>query len=108
MTVDRLRVPSGRLESLLHILRERQTSFSFDGDVVVVVKVNEIAEAEVAGERGGLGADAFHQIAVRADRVDVVVDGREGRVRVETRGHHLRGERHADAVREPLTERSGR
>ena len=41
-----------------------------DRDVVVVVEVDEPAEAEVAGDRRGLLRDALHQVAVGADRVD--------------------------------------
>src|SRR5207237_5459678 len=73
-----------------------------------VVEIDEIAEAEVAGERCGFGADAFLEIAVRTDAVDVVIDRLERRVAGKARGHHLRRESHSDAVRESLTERAGR
>ena len=44
------------------------------GDVVLVVEVDQLAETEVAGERGGLHGDAFHHVAVGDDAVGVVVD----------------------------------
>src|SRR5205807_10188535 len=85
-----------------------ETRVAFDGDAVVVVKVNEIAESEVTGDGGGFGADAFFEIAVGADRVDVVIDRFERVITIEARRHHPRGQCHADAVRETLSERTGR
>ena len=51
--------------------------------------------------------DALHQVAVGADRVDVVVDDLVVRP-VERVGEEALGEAHADAVREALAERAGR
>ena len=50
-----------------------------DRDVVVVVDVDEPAEAEVAGQRGGLVADALLEVAVGADHEGVVVARPRGR-----------------------------
>ena len=75
--------------------------------MVVVVEVDEVAEPEVAGERAGLGRDAFHQVAVADDRVHEMVTGTLAVAR-EARAREPRGERHADAVREALAERAGR
>ena len=61
----------------------------------------------MAGERGGFVSNAFHQIAVRADAVDEMVDDREA-LAVELRFQVLLRDPHADAVREPLPERPGR
>ena len=46
-----------------------------EGDEVVVVEDDELAQAERSGERGGLVGDAFHQVAIAAQDVGVVVDG---------------------------------
>src|SRR5205814_9950115 len=67
-----------------------------------------MAESRMAGERGGFGADAFFEIAVGADCVDVMIDGLECIFSIETRGHQLRRPTHADAVCESLSERTGR
>ena len=66
-----------------------------------------LPKPEVAGQRRGLGADAFLEIAVGADDVNPVLNGLERVVGVEARRHHLRGDAHADAVRESLAERTG-
>ena len=76
-----------------------------DRDLVVVVEVDEAAEAEVAGERRRLGGDALHQVAVGADPEDVVVDTAS---RAEALAQEPLGERHPDAVPEALPERAGR
>ena len=57
----------------------------------------------MAGDRGRLGGDAFHQVAVGADREDVVVAG----LGAELLAQELLGHRHPDAVAEALAERAG-
>ena len=73
-------VPAVGLEALG---RRRRCSASSVGpsmrDVVVVVDVDEAAEAEVAGERRGLVADALLEVAVAADHERVVVARPRGR-----------------------------
>src|SRR5205823_10446412 len=67
----------------------------------------ELAEPELARDRGRLVRHALHQVAVGADHVDAVVD--EAVVRpVERVAEEALGERHPDAVRKPLPERPGR
>ncbi len=46
---------------------------ALDADVVVVVEPDEVVEAQVTGEGGGLMGDAFLQIAVGDNGVDLVV-----------------------------------
>ena len=101
----RQRVPAVGLEALRAVLGgEAQRRRAVERDVVVVVEVDQAAEAELAGERRGLGGDALHEVAVGDDRVDVVVlDLGPERLAQELLGH-----RHADAVGEALAERPGR
>src|SRR5438105_15510154 len=61
----------------------------------------------MAGERGRLARDTFHEIAVAADRVDVVIEDLRPRP-VVAPAQPARGDRHADAVAATLAERSGR
>ena len=106
--VDVLDVPAVRLEALALVLgREGQRGRAVDRDVVVVVEVDELAEAEVAGDRRGLLRHTLHQVAVRADREDAVVDDLVVGAVVALGEVALR-DRHADAVREPLAERPRR
>jgi len=96
-------VPAVRLEALADILGEGEIGGAVDGDVVVVVEDDQLAEPLVAGERGGLAADALHHAAVAGQRVGVVVHD----VRAVGRGEEALGERHADRVGEPLTQWAG-
>ncbi len=101
---DLERVPAVGAEALGHVLLvEREARRAVDRDAVVVVDVDELAEPQVAGERGGLGGDAFHQVAVGADREDVVVAD----LGAELLAQELLGHRHPDAVAEALAERAG-
>ena len=61
----------------------------------------------MTGQRRGFAGDALHQIAVAANRVDVVVEQRETRP-VVMRAEQARRDRHADAVAAALAERPGR
>ena len=57
-----LRVPAVSLKSFCAIFREGEIRSSRERDVVVVVKINQLAQLN--GRRaGGFGGDAFHQIA---------------------------------------------
>ena len=94
-------------EARRDILGEGDAGVALDGDVVVVVDPAEVVEAEMAGERGRLRADAFHQAAVAADRVDVVVEDLEAGL-VVAAGEPLARDRHADAGGDALPQRTGR
>ena len=61
----------------------------------------------MAGETGGFGGDAFHQIAVADDAIGKVIDDFESRP-IVARGQVGLRDRHADAVAEALTQRSRR
>jgi hypothetical protein len=64
---------------------------------------DQLAETEVAGERGRLVADAFHETAVAGDHEGEVVL----RVGAEAGTQVLLGDRHPDGVGEALAERAG-
>src|SRR5450755_5063214 len=60
----------------------------------------------MSGQRRGFAADAFHQVAIAAQRVNVVVkDFKVGLV--EMGSHPLAGNRNTDAVSHTLAERAG-
>ena len=88
------------------ILGEGDARVALDGDVVVVVDPAEIVEAEMPGQRGRLGADALHQAAVAAHRIDAVVEDLEARP-VVARAQPLARDGHADAGGDPLAQRAG-
>jgi hypothetical protein len=107
VAVDLLDVPVVRLEAPRDVLAHRHVDVALDGDVVVVVDEDQVAEPHVAGERRSLGGYALLHVAVTAQSPDVAVDDRLAQT-IETRGHHLRRERHADRRREPSAERPRR
>ena len=104
---DVLHVPTLRLEPCTAVLPEGDRRRAVDRDVVVVVEVDELAETEVAGERRRFVRYALHEIAVRRDAIDAVIDDLVVRT-VVALGEEPLGHAEADAVREPLAERPGR
>src|SRR6266550_7180038 len=66
-------VPTIAEEPGRNIFRERDPRISLDGDVVVVIDPTEIVETQVPSQRCCLGCDTFHQTAVAANRIAVVV-----------------------------------
>ena len=104
--VDLYHVPAISLETPPNVLAEGQRRVALDGDRVIVVDPAEVRELEVSGQRGRLAADAFHQVTVAAQGVDVVVQQIEAGA-VVSRGEPALGDRHADAVADALTQGTG-
>ncbi len=74
-------MPAVRLEALGVVVAVRQIGGTVNGDVVVVVQVDQLAQPQVPRQRRRFVRHAFLQVAVRADRVGVVVDdGKAGPV----------------------------
>ena len=90
-------VPAVAREALRDVVAVRELGRAVDGDVVVVVDVDEAAEAEVPGERRRLVAHALLEAAVAADHEHVVVDD----VGTEALAEVALGEADAHAVAEP-------
>ena len=107
--VHPLHVPAVCLVPGRDILRLGDLGVVLDRDVVVVVEHGEVAEFLHRGQRGGLVGDALLDVAVRAERVDVVVEraGPGGGVRVEQAALAARGHGHADRVGQARAERPG-
>ena len=103
---DVLHRPAVAGEPGRHVLGERQAGGALDGDLVVVVDPAQVGQLQVPGQRGGLGADALHQAAVAAQRVDVVVEQLVAGP-VEGGGLPQPGDGHADAGGDPGAQRAG-
>ena len=69
-----LHVPAIGLVAGADVLGLGDVGVVLDGDLVVVVEHDEVAELLVAGQRGRLVADALLDIAVGDEAVDVVVE----------------------------------
>ena len=99
-------VPAVRIEPGRGVVGEPPPDFAVDGDVVVVVERDQLAEAQRSRERACLVRNAFHQATVADEYPRAVTDDRVP-VPVEARREHLLRDRHTDGVREALPERSG-
>src|SRR3990170_5691440 len=103
MAVDARGMPVRRPEALDLVVGDGEAGGTVDGDLVVVEQHDETAELEMACERDRLMAQAFHETAVARHAIGVVADDLIAMAAVE----QPFGERHADGVAEPLTERTG-
>src|SRR5215475_2081929 len=75
--------------------------------MVVIVEINQLTKLQMPRERGCLGGHAFHQVAVRHNRIDIMIDDREILL-VELRGEVRGAHRDADAVSKSLSQGTGR
>ena len=107
--VHLLHMPAVGLVARADVLGLSDLGVVLDGDLVVVVEDDEVAQLLMAGQRGHLMADALFDVAVGHEAVDVVVERALARlgVRVEQAALAPGGHRHADRVSEALTERAG-
>ena len=90
-----LHMPVIGLEALRHVLGEGQLGGAVERDEVVVVEEDQLAQLQGSGQRSRLMREAFHQIAVAADAVGVVIDDVEARLVVDG-GQMLLGDGQAD------------
>jgi hypothetical protein len=67
------RVPAVGGEARGNIFCECQTRGPGQRNMVLVVQINQLAQSQVAGERGGLAGDALHEIAIAANCISVVI-----------------------------------
>ena len=99
-------VPAVGLEAGGGVVVEPAVGVAVDGDVVVVVEHDQLAQLERAGQRAGLVRDAFHQAAVAGEHPGVVIDD-VVLVGVVAGGQQFFGQRHADAIGQALPQRAG-
>mmetsp|Transcript_21639 Transcript_21639/g.60016 ORF Transcript_21639/g.60016 Transcript_21639/m.60016 type:complete len:323 (+) Transcript_21639:1807-2775(+) len=66
-------VPAQALIALQHILSEGDLGVAVDGDLVVIIQHDELAQTPVAGQGGGLVGQALHHAAITSNAVGVVV-----------------------------------
>ena len=76
---DPLHVPAIGEEARRNIVAEGEIRVAFDRHAVAVVDPAQVAEHQMARERGGFAGDALHHVAVAAHRINVVVEHREVR-----------------------------
>ncbi len=106
--VNLTHVPAIGLVALRDILAEGDLGVTLDGDLVVVVDHDEVAQFLGTRQRGGLGLDTLLHAAVAEDRVHEVVEGAvAGGVRVVQTPLASGRHRHTDRVADAGAERAG-
>src|SRR6185436_1180283 len=95
------------LEAFCGVVAEGEIGRAVDRNSVVVVKPDPLAKLEVSGEGSGFMRDPFHQVAVAANEIRVVID--DGVVGlIEHGGEVCLRYRHTDRVADALAERARR
>ncbi|MCY1229237.1 hypothetical protein D9M72_415950 [compost metagenome] len=107
--VHTLDVPAVGLVALEDVLGESDVGVVLNGDVVLVVHNDEVAEFLVAGQRGSLGGHAFLEVAVGGNDPDGVVERRRagGSIGVEQAALAALGVSETDRGRQALAQRAG-
>ena len=100
-----LHMPVISLEPPRHILCKRELRRPIQRDQVVVIQHNQLAQTQCARKRSRLMRDAFHQVAVSAQYIRVVVDD-VVRIAVINRRQMFFGSRNSHRHAESLTKRT--
>ncbi len=85
------------------LFAEGEVGITLDGDLVVEVEVDQVAEAQMPGQRGRLCSDPFHQVAIGTEPVNIVVKQFFADALLQEAGAHS----HADTDGNPLAEGAG-
>ena len=105
--IDVEHLPILRREPRAHVFLEGDVRVALDGDVVVVVDENELAQRVRARKGAGLVGNPFLETAVAAQHVRIVIHHGEAGLIVFC-GQMRLCERHAHAVGDALAERARR
>ena len=100
-------VPSISAESSSRVVAKPTRDRAVNADAVVVIERDQFVQLQHTGERTGFVADAFHQAAVAQKRIGVVIDDGVAGL-IELVAQKFFGQRHADRVRDALSEWTGR
>src|SRR5580704_18528507 len=67
-------MPATRFEAFCHVLGKVDLGGSSEGDMVLIVQINELPQTQMSGQGSGFLADTLHQDAIATDRVRRVID----------------------------------
>ena len=99
--------PAIAFEALRRVVREPAVDAPVDGNAVVVIERNQFAETQRTRKRTHFVRDAFHHATVAEEHVGAVIDD-DVTASIEFGGEQPLRKRHADRVRDPLPQRTGR
>ena len=103
MPVHRQHLPAIGFKPAGGIVGYCQVGAAINGNAVIVKQHNQTAKPHMAGHRGGLMADPFHQAAITGNDIGVVVN----KAGAEFRGKMPFGHGHAHRIGKPLAKRPG-
>ena len=99
-------VPAVGLKAPRRVVGEPALHLAVDGDAVVVVEGDQLAQPQGACQRARLVGDALHEAAVPQKHPGVVIDHLVA-LAVVAGGERLLGNRHAHRVAQALAQRAG-
>ena len=106
VSVNFLHLPAVSAEARGHIFREGDVRRTLDGDLIIIVEIDEVIQPEMPRQRCRLVRGAFHHLTIGDKGVDLMLeDGETGFI--EARGKVFLRYRHAHAVGEALSQRPG-
>ena len=107
MAVDvRHNMPAIGGEALRRVVGKPALHLAVDGNTVVIVERNQLAQTQGTGQRTGFVRNAFHQTAIAQKHISTMIDnGMAGLV--EFGGKQLFRQRHTHRVGNALTEWAG-
>ena len=98
-------VPAEALKTFDDVIAEPAAHRSVDGDPVIIVQANQLAQAPVACQRARFVGDALHQTAVTKKDVGVMIDdGKTGTIKAGSQCAF--GQRHTNTIGQALPQRS--
>ena len=107
VTVDFVHhVPVIGFKAFCSVVGKPALGFPVNGDTVVIVEANQLAQAQGARQRADLVGDPLHQAAITHKDIGVVIDNLVVGL-VELRGQRTLCNRQADGIRQPLAQRAG-
>ena len=106
MAVNLLHMPVAWPETHGDIVGHGQVSAAFNGNVIGIVYIDDVAKLKMPGQRGSFRRDSFHDVAVADYAVYKMINDLES-VRVEFIGKVTWRHSHAYAVGKALAQRTG-
>ena len=98
-------MPAVCFKALGRIVSEPALHLAIDGNTVVIIDGNQLAQPQRAGQRAGFVGDTFHQTTITQKYPGVVIDNGVT-IAVELRGQRFFGDRHAHRIGQTLTQRA--
>ena len=99
-------MPAVGFKTLGGVVGEPTFYFTVDGNAIVVVERNQLAQTQSARQGASFVGDTFHQAAIAHKGVSVVIDDIVV-IAVELVGQNLLGQCHTHGVGDALTQRAG-